>query len=37
MAPAAVSAGDVVGERQTAFYNRVALTLKGHRSDGQRS
>jgi hypothetical protein len=35
--PAAVSAGDVVGERQTAFHNGFALTLKGRRSDGQRS
>jgi hypothetical protein len=33
--PAAVSAGDVVGERQAAFHNGFALTLKGRRSDGQ--
>jgi hypothetical protein len=32
---AAVSAGDVVGERQAAFHNGFALTLKGRRSDSQ--
>ena len=33
--PAAVSAGDVVGERQAAFHNGFALTPEGCRSDGQ--
>jgi hypothetical protein len=36
-APAAVSASDVVGERQAAFHKGVALTPEGRRSDSQRS